>query len=219
MWSRGLTLINSQGQTATHNNETYWFIYLIQIAYLKSLHSWLSVVYLTLLGEVIDFFCIHCQINSLLILGIWWNNNWGILHLPIYIYVDLIIQLWISMEQHLLTVRSHMYPEHASTPTMCYTVTSLNWTIHGWEIRLFCYITNSRIVENENASVTWSILGINSYDAILVTVWCCLPVNYLLSSLCNWFWLVPDWFKPVLRNIYCFIIAKKKWYFPFAYQF
>ena len=28
------------------------------------------------------------------------------------------------------------------------------------------YIANSRIVENENASVTWSILGINSYDAI-----------------------------------------------------
>ena len=34
--------------------------------------------------------------------------------------------------------------------------TSLNWTIHGREIQLFCYITNSRIVENENASVTRS---------------------------------------------------------------
>ena len=68
----------------------------------------------------------------------------------------------------------------------------------------------NRIVENENASVTESILGINSYDAILVTVWCCLPVNYLLSSLCNWLRLVPDWFKPVLHNTYCFIIARRK---------
>ena len=92
----------------------------------------------------------------------------------------------------------------------------LNWTIHGREIQLFCYMTNSRIVENENASVTWSILGINSYDAIFSNS---LPVNYLLSSLCNWFRLVTDWFKPVLHNTYCFIIARKKWHFPFTYQF
>ena len=78
---------------------------------------------------------------------------------------------------------------------------TLNWTIHGREIQLFCYKTNSRIVENENASVTWSILGINSYDAIFS--------NYLLSSLCNWFRLITDWFEPVLHNTYCFIIARK----------
>ena len=41
----------------------------------------------------------------------------------------------------------------------------------------------------------------------LVTCWCCLPVNYLLSILCNWFKLVPDWFRSVLNNTYCFIIA------------
>ena len=35
-----------------------------------------------------------------------------------------------------------------------YWLDSLNWTIHGREIQLFCYITNSGIVENENASVT-----------------------------------------------------------------
>ena len=46
----------------------------------------------------------------------------------------------------------------------------------------------------------------------LVTFWCCLPVNYLLSSLCNWFRLVPDWFRPVLHNTctYCFTIAWKR---------
>ena len=36
----------------------------------------------------------------------------------------------------------------------CFIIYSLNWTIHGREIQLFCYITNSRIMENENASVT-----------------------------------------------------------------
>ena len=80
----------------------------------------------------------------------------------------------------------------------------------------------NRIVENENAlpAVTESILGINSYDAILVTVWCCLPVNFLLSSLCNWLRLVPDWFKLVLHNTYCLVYShRKKLYFPFAYQF
>ena len=30
----------------------------------------------------------------------------------------------------------------------------MNCTIHGREIKIFCHITNSRIVENENASVT-----------------------------------------------------------------
>ena len=54
---------------------------------------------------------------------------------------------------------------------------ALNWTIHGREIQLF-----------------------------LVTVWCCLPVNYLLSSLCNWFRLVPDLFKPVLHIILLLIV-------------
>ena len=44
----------------------------------------------------------------------------------------------------------------------------------------------------------------------LVTVWCFLPVNYLLSSLCNWFRLVPDWFSPVLHNTNCLIIARIK---------
>ena len=34
---------------------------------------------------------------------------------------------------------------------MCAT---LNWTINGIEIQLFCYIINSQIMENENASVT-----------------------------------------------------------------
>ena len=46
----------------------------------------------------------------------------------------------------------------------------LKCTIHGREIQLFCYITNSRIVENENGSVTWSILVINSYDAIFSNI-------------------------------------------------
>ena len=86
----------------------------------------------------------------------------------------------------------------------------LNWTIHGREIQLFCYITNSRIVESENATVTWSILGINSMMLFLVTVWRCSPAKYLLSSLCNWFRLVTDWFKPALHKTYCFIIARKK---------
>ena len=45
-------------------------------------------------------------------------------------------------------------------------INTLNWTIDGREIQLFCYITNLQIVENENASLTWSILGIYSYDAI-----------------------------------------------------
>ena len=31
---------------------------------------------------------------------------------------------------------------------------ALNCTIHVREIQLFCYITNSQIVENENGSVT-----------------------------------------------------------------
>ena len=96
------------------------------------------------------------------------------------------------------------------------TSTSFHLIMSGREIQLFCYITNSWIAENENAWVTWSILGINSDDAIFSNS---LPVNYLLSSLCNCFRLVPDWFKPVLHNTYYFIIARKKWYFPIAYQF
>ena len=92
---------------------------------------------------------------------------------------------------------------------------SLNWTIHEREIQLFCYITNSRIESwRMKMPVTWSILGIKSYDAIFSNVWYCLPVNYLLSSsLCNWFRLVPDWYKPVLHNAYCFIIAWEKMIF------
>ena len=31
---------------------------------------------------------------------------------------------------------------------------ALNWTIHRREIQLFCYISNSRIMENEDASDT-----------------------------------------------------------------
>ena len=46
-----------------------------------------------------------------------------------------------------------------------------------------------------------------------------LVVSNLLSSLFNWFRLVPDWFRLVLQTTYCLIIAKKKWYFAFAYQF
>ena len=42
----------------------------------------------------------------------------------------------------------------------------LNCIIHGRGIQFFCYITNLRIVENENGSVKWSIFVINSYDAI-----------------------------------------------------
>ena len=41
-------------------------------------------------------------------------------------------------------------------------VEALNCTIHGREIQLFFHKTYSRMVENENGSVTWSILVINS---------------------------------------------------------
>ena len=44
-------------------------------------------------------------------------------------------------------------------------------------------------------------------------------VHDLWSSLFNWVRLVSDWFRPVLYNIYCFIIAKKELDFAFAYQF
>ena len=60
------------------------------------------------------------------------------------------------MNGHLLTFRLHLFTE-------------LDY-IYGREIQLFCYITNSRIVENENASVTRSILVINSYDAIFSNI-------------------------------------------------
>ena len=57
-----------------------------------------------------------------------------------------------------------------SLPGIFITLLRLNCTIHGREIQLFCYITkditNSWIVENENGSVTWSIIVINTYDAI-----------------------------------------------------
>ena len=47
----------------------------------------------------------------------------------------------------------------------------------------------------------------------LVTVWCCLPVNYLLSSLCYWFSLVTDWFKPVLHKYLLFHYNQEKMIF------
>ena len=43
-----------------------------------------------------------------------------------------------------------LYTKHFSF-CMC---SALNWTINGIEIQLFCYIINSQIMENENASVT-----------------------------------------------------------------
>ena len=88
--------------------------------------------------------------------------------------------------------------------SLCYTAQSLNGTIHGREIQLFCYITNSQILENENASVTWSILLINSDDAIFSNILCCLPVDYLLSSFCNWF---QDWFQTGLDRFYTILIV------------
>ena len=44
-------------------------------------------------------------------------------------------------------------------------------------------------------------------------------VNDLLSSLFNCFRLVSDWFRQVLYNTYCFILAEKELDFAFAYQF
>ena len=49
-------------------------------------------------------------------------------------------------------------------------VSSTEFTIHGIEIQLFFYITNSRTVENENGSVSWSILIISSYDAVFSNI-------------------------------------------------
>ena len=54
--------------------------------------------------------------------------------------------------------------------TVCYLKRdawySLNCTIHGIEIHLFCYIINSQIIENKNCLLTWSITIIIPYDAI-----------------------------------------------------
>ena len=47
---------------------------------------------------------------------------------------------------------------------------SLNFTIQGIEIQLFCYIIYSQVMGNENGLLTWSIPIIILYDAILVTI-------------------------------------------------
>ena len=67
--------------------------------------------------------------------------------------------------------RLNSWNRSSNSPLTCtypapWSMRSLNGTIYGREIQLFCCVTNSRIVVNENATVTWSILGINSYNAI-----------------------------------------------------
>ena len=41
-------------------------------------------------------------------------------------------------------------------------------------------------------------------------------VNDLVSCRFNWFRLISDFLRRVLRNTYCFIIAKETWYFAYA---
>ena len=75
-----------------------------------------------------------------------------------------------------MTVESSDFSDWTTYFHLHVAITELH---HSWKRNTaFLLITNSRNVENENAFVTWSILVINSYDAILVTFWCCLPVNF-----------------------------------------
>ena len=60
----------------------------------------------------------------------------------------------------------------------------------------FLLLTNSQIVENENASVTRSILGINSYDVIFS--------NSLVLSV---FATGLDWLQPGLNRFYIILIV------------
>ena len=77
----------------------------------------------------------------------------------------------------------------------------LNCTIYGRELQLFCYITNSRIVENENGSATWSILVINSYDATFSNSLVLFAWQWSFLSCClNWLRLFPYRFGLVLHN-------------------
>ena len=96
------------------------------------------------------------------------------------------------------------------------TLLSLSCTIHDIEIKLFVYIINSQIIENENCVLTWSTPIITPYDAIFSK----LVVSNLSSSLCNWFRLIPNWLRPVWQvHYYYLFIAEKKWCLVFFYQF
>ena len=54
----------------------------------------------------------------------------------------------------------------------------------------------------------WKWLGhMINYCYKFLWFWCCLPVSYLLSSLCNWFRLVPDWNQTGLDQFYTILIV------------
>ena len=67
-------------------------------------------------------------------------------------------------KDHISFINNGWEPKYLTTRNIYVLITELDYSWKG--NTAFCYITNPQIVENENASITWSILGINSYDAI-----------------------------------------------------
>ena len=67
-------------------------------------------------------------------------------------------------KDHISFINNGWEPKYLKTRNIYVLITELDYSWKG--NTAFCYITNTQIVENENASITWSILGINSYDAI-----------------------------------------------------
>ena len=60
---------------------------------------------------------------------------------------------------------------------------TLNCTFHhGIEIQLFCYIINSKIMENKNWLLAWSILIISPYDVIFSKNWWSVTFCFVFST-------------------------------------
>ena len=77
---------------------------------------------------------------------------------------------------------SRVFEREISEKQSFYISQSLNWTNHGIEILLFCYMINSQIMDHENCLLTWSIPIIIPYIAIFSKNWCSVTFCLVFST-------------------------------------
>ena len=73
-------------------------------------------------------------------------------------------------------------------------LSTLNCTIHGIEMQLFCYIIYSQVMGNGNGLLTRSIPIINPYDAIFSNNWWSAAYCLVFPTGLSWFQTGLDWF-------------------------
>ena len=71
--------------------------------------------------------------------------------------------------------------------SLMHNIQSLNCTIHGIKIQLFCYVIYSQVMGNENGLLTRSIPIIIPYDAIFSNNWWSVTYCLVFSNGFDWF--------------------------------